>query len=559
MKLNYYVKVFSVSVALSSGVVSADTTGSNQILNYSWMNAVINKTPVISGACPSIETDIYRDGFKVARQKSFYLNLGASGIKWFPNTAKWASVGVGPVKNSFGVYFTDINKLEELPSVKAKRIPDNLEEINKWKVADSAYWESQGGVSFYLGASVTPVDIGVMAVATGGWVNFLQKTGPNKVYVEMSKKKIHSVSLNLGGGVGVNVVNISVEKAFENSNGFAYEFTLDNQENIESFERFMAGDITKAQELSKFKNSGVAKIEAMSESRVGLSKSFGIATPVIPILSFKISNERAYDKMEEDTVWDEKVMKDTGIYIKQRDIAVVGQQVKEARSFIGGKILNEVPDIEGVVKSSEKLYGNFKFAYQSNWGQEHRLRKYISKVKALTGLVEETCARVPAFKDTLGFNQVVLDVNWSDEYVREIMGIGNSKTNILQKIKSLAQSYQSLADEDKSNSNLCAVLDNDNYDDNCTTSNSAKVERIFKNIEVYSDNMNKSYKSDRKEFAKNLAKLGEEVWKSPFVFKAFFEKGKLCGQEFKFEVSGQRISRLLINKKFINTPDCANL
>jgi hypothetical protein len=555
MKLNYYVKTLSIFAIVASGAASADVTGNSESINYTWMNAVINKTPVVSAACPSIETDVYGAGFKVARSTSFYGSLSASRARWFPNNAQWASVGVGPVRNNFGVYYTDIDKLSELADVKEKKLPDNYEEINKWKVSDSAYWESQGGVSLYIGTGISPIDIGVFAVATGGWANFLQKTGPNKVYVEMSKKKIRSVSI----GAGLGVPNIGLGKAFEDSRGFAYEFTLDNQENIESFERFMAGDVTKAQELSKFKDSGVNKISDLSDSRVGLTRSFGMATPFIPILSFKTSSENAYDHSEENSVWDEKSMKDTGIYIKQRNIYLLGEQFKEARSFIGGRTLSEVPGLEGISNKTEKLYGSFKFTYQSNWGQERRLRKYISKVKSLTGLVEETCARVPSFKDTLGFNQVNLEVSWSDEYVREILNLRKSNTNLLNKIKTLALHYQASTDGDKSVSNICSVIDNDNYDDTCTASNSDKVESIFKNLQAYSDNMNKTIKTDRKEFSKNLAKFGEEVWKSPAVFKAFYEKGKLCGQDFKFEVSGQRLTRHLIDQKFAYSAACASL
>lgn len=546
--MKIFVKALSICTVLSSGVVNAEAIGSSWFINYNWMNAVINKTPAQGAACPEIVTDVYGDGFKVALEKSFYASISGSGAKWFPKTQQWAGVGVGPVKNSFGIYFSDINKLSELAEEKEKKLPNNYEEINRWKVTDSAYWESQGGVSLYLGTGIFPIDVGVFAIATGGWANFLQKTGPNRVYVEMSKKKIRSISL----GVGIPGPSINIEKAFENSNGFAYEFTLESQDAIESFERFMAGDVTKAQDMSKFKDSGVMKISDMSEAKISSSRSFGLATPFIPIISFKTSSAHAYDHFEEDSVWDEKIVKDAGIYVKQRNTSIMGQQVKEVRSFIGGRVTAEAPSPEGTTHT-ERLYGNFKFSYQSNWGQEKRLRKYIGKIKALTGLVDETCAKVPAFKDSLGFNQVSLEVKWSDSYVKELIGRGKSKESLLPKIKSMAQSYQLRKDD----SNICSFIDNDKYDDTCTDSTSAKVENIFNNLEIYSAKMNKSYGVDKKEFAKNMAKFGEEVWKSPFVFKAFFEKGKRCGQDFKYEVSGQRLSRHSIDQKFVGTADCA--
>lgn len=547
MKIGNYGKAFLLTTALFSNVTLADSISGTGFINYTWLNAVVNQTPVEPSACPEINTDIYGAGFKVALQRSFYGTATLTGSRWFPKSEIWASVGVGPVYNSFGIIFGNIQNISELPAEKEKRLPDNYEEIKSWKVTDSAYWESQGGASFYLGTGITPIDIGVFAVATGGWVNYLQKTGPNRVYVEMSRKKIKSVSF----GVGVNRPNISIEKVFENSNGFAFEFILDNQESIEAFERFMAGDMTKAQDLSKRKTTGVNKISDLSAFKNGLTRSFGLATPFIPFLSYKKSSERAYDHSEENSVWDESLVKDTGIFVKQRNHFLVGQQLKEVRSFTGGKVTNTSPGLNGK-SQTENLFGNFKYAYQSNWGQERRLRKYISKVKALTGLVEETCARVPSFEDSLGFSQVILEVNWSDSYVKELIDLKSKDTKLLEKIKLLALNEE----KNQVSNELCNILDNDNYDDTCTQNSSNKVITIFKNLEKYSANMKKSYSADKKEFTKNLTKFGEEVWKSPSVFKAFYEKGKVCGQDFKFEISGLRLTRHAVDKKFAYTEDC---
>ena len=571
MRMNYCAMLLSVSLLFSSGVAysSSVTPRGGFFVNYNWMNAVVNKTPVVPSACPTVETDIYGNGFKVARQKSFYGNIMGTLSKWFPKDKQWASVGVGPTKSSFGIYFTDIDQLKELSQVKEKRLPDNFNEINKWKVSDSAYWESQGGVSFYLGTGIVPFTVGIFAVATGGWVNFLQKTGPHKVYVEISRKKVKSISLNGGAGIPANWpirypgLNVSVGKAFEKSKGFSYEFNLDSPENIEAFERFMAGDMTKAQELSMSNASGITKISDITDSRVGTSIGFGITIPYIPIFSFKTSIEHGYDVMEEDNTWNEVAINNSGVYIKQRNVFLAGHLVKTARSFTGGKTLKDAPDEEGGMSHTEKIFGNFKYSYQSNWGQERRLRKYLRKVKELTGLVSETCVKVPSFKDSLGFNQIDLQLDLSDEYLREIIGVEKTKSNLLQKIKTSAQNYQML--EDNLSSSVCQKGDlnddgdDDSYDESCRNSSSEKISNIFKNLEEYSLKMNQTIDTDRKQFAKYLAKFGEEIWKSPFVFKAFYEKGKICGERFKFEVSGQRISRHFIDQQFVNTPACSKL
>jgi len=546
---------FLLSAMLASTGINASTINETGFINYTWMNSVINKTPAENTSCPSIDTDIYGAGFDVALQKGFTLSLGASGSKWFPKISEWASVGIAPTKNSFGVFFSNIKKLNELNKEKEKHLPNNFEELTNWKVSDSAYWESQGGVSFYLGTGIFPVDAGTFMIATGGWASFLQKTGPNKVYVELSRKKIRSLSF----GVGILGPSLSVEKVFENSHGFAYEFTLDNMQNIEAFERFMAGDVTKAQELIKSKHSGISKVSDLLDSRIGTLSSFGISTPYIPIISYKSFNERAYEVSEESSVWDEKSINDSGIYIKQRNFTIFGQQINESRSFAGGKLITETKAIDETQNKSDKLYGNFKFSYRSSWGQELRLRKYLNKVQALTGLTDETCVRIPKFDDTLGFNQIQLEVDWSDSFLKNLIFQEESNFSLLQKIKEKALKFEHISQLDKADLTACENLDGESFNDNCAFTDTNQVSHIFSNIEGYVKNMSHSSLNDNKIFARNLSKIGEEIWKSPFVFKAFYEAGKVCGQEFKFEVSGQRLSRHKVNQKFINSAACESL
>ncbi|MFN8370929.1 MAG: hypothetical protein U0T83_09945 [Bacteriovoracaceae bacterium] len=440
------------------------------------------------------------------------------------------------------------------------RLPDTAEELAKWKVKDAAYWEDQGGVSFYLGAGYFPADLGIFAVATGGWANYLQKTGPNKIYVERSKKNIKSVTFS----ANVPLASLSESKIKESSVGFSYEFTLDNEANIEAYERFMAGDMTKAQELAEVPNSGVMKISDILDNRTISSRgvAFGLFLPfpftfTRQLLSLKISSDTSYEHFEENSVWDEKLVKDLGSYEKKKSSRLMGKMLSTNRSFVGGETVTDVPGADTRVVTN-KLFGIFKYSYQSTWGQEDRLRKYVARVKSLTGLTEETCVNVPEIDNSLKFNQVVLQLGLSPEYLKEIIGKGKSdQGEFLNKIERLAQAYYS---QDK-NGSVCAVpADRDNveanYDDTCSATTSKSITKIFANLREYAANMNAAYGDDKSEFTKNLVKFGKEVWSSPFVFKAVYEKGKVCGEEFTYEVSGQRITRHYLTKKFVYSPAC---
>lgn len=540
-----------LALVLQTGAHAADyKSGNSAFINYDWMNKIINKTETPKGACPVLEVDTYKGGFKLALEKSFYGSIGASASKWFPANTQWASVGVSPVLNTFGILFTEVENEDQISEAKKKNLPKTAEELESWNVSDAAYWESQGGVSLYVGTGIDPVNVGVFAVVTGGWTNYLQKTGNNKVYVERAKKNIKSISF----GAGISYPNISLEKVAEAASGSSFEFVLDSNEAVEAFERYMAGDTTKADELSKFSDRGVLKIANNSQRKLTNARSFGVATPFVPVLSFKASVEKSYDRTEENTVWDEDTIKDTGIYTKQRNTRIFNKHFKLSRSFMGGRTFVDVPAKEGR-KIEEKVYGNLKYSYMSDWGQERRLRKYISKAKALTGLAEETCTRVPSLENSLGFNQVVLEVNMSDEYMRQIMNSQKSGSKLLDKIKASALAYQS----NKALGDICENQDDDEVqdaNDTCVNNTPAKIEAIFSKINEHASKMESTFATDKKEFAKNVAKLGEQIWKSPFVFKAFFEKGKACGQEFKFEVSGKRISRHVVDQKWIASDAC---
>lgn len=529
------------------------TTGNGGNINMDWMNKVINKTPANPGSCPSLEVDTYRDGFKVARQRSFWGSYGVSASKWFPKDELWASVGVSPLKNSFGILSSNVDTLEQVDQTAAKKLPYEASEVANWRISDSAYWESQGGVSFYVGAGIDPVQVGIFAVATGGWVNYLEKTGNTKVYVERAHKNIKSVAFS----AGISFPNFSVEKIVEDSTGYSYEFNLDQPSTVEAFERFMAGDTTKAQELTKIKNSGVTKISDTLGRRQAFSKNFGVSTPIIPLISFKMKSEQSFDHSEETSVWDEKISKDYGMYVKQRSTRILGLHRQVVRSFMGGKSVKDLPNFEteNTRSVTENLFGTFKYSYQSDFGQEHRLRSYISQVSQLTGLDRETCVSVPSLQNTLGFNQVVLEVKWKDAYVREILGLGRTP-GVLNKVKALALSYEAKRSAQDNCSQYSNFYGADSYDNNCDSNSDVAVSAVFAKLNGYAKTLKTSYTTDKKLFAQTMAKFGQEIWKSPFAFKAFFEVGKACGQDFTFEVSGQRITQHLNAQKFEYSEAC---
>ena len=546
--------MLALPAAHASEVGNNMSNGCGWYLNYDWLNQIVNKTPVKDGVCPTLDVDRYGDGFRTALQTSFYGTVSASISKWFPKSEVWASLSIGPMINNFGIISSNITSMDQLDAEKAKKLPLTANELSRWKVKDSAYWESQGGVAFYLGAGKDPVGVGAFVVATGGWANYLEKSGPNKVYVERAKKYVKSVNL----GTGVSLVSVGAELAVEKAKGFNYEMDLTSAVNQQAFERFMAGDTTKAYELSQIEGSGIKKIADTSLSKFGRGFGASLSTPYIPIISLRASTGKDYNHEEELSIWDEHVVKDYGVYTRQSSSRLVGLHKKKATSFKGGVV--QLDTGSGDKKtSSTKFYGNFKHAYQSDWGQEGRLGNQVDYARDISGTngMPETCVNVPNLKKSLGYNQVILQMNLSDEYMRAILGM-SAGPEFLAGIEANARvmdtQARDLADCSSAGGSVSAEGPmTTNTEHACRTSS---VSSAFSSIRKAIAKINSSVDRDKSGFAFGMANLGKAIWSNPSVFRAFLEKGKSCGMDFNFEVSGQRLSRFYKQSKYDYSPSC---
>ena len=546
-----FASLLAVPVAHANQIGENMNQGYGWYLNYDWLDQVVNQTPVRDGACPEVDTDRYRDGFRTAMQTSFYGNVSASISRWFPHPELWASFSVGPMVNNFGIISSNITSLSQVQAEKAKKLPLTVQELSKWKVKDSAYWESQGGLAFYMGAGIDPVSVGVFAVATGGWANYLEKTGEDKVYVERAKKYVKSVDV----GGGVSLLSVGAETEVEKANGFNYEFTLNNSAAQEAFERFMAGDTTKAYELSQIEGSGAKKIADTSLTKFGRSFGVSLSTPFIPVISLRSSTGKDYNHEEELSIWDEHVVKDYGVYTKQSSSRFGGLHTKKATSFKGGATTTDVGTGTDK-KTTSVFYGQFKHAYQADWGQEGRLRGQVDYALDISGTkgMPETCVRVPDTDGSLGYNQVILQMNLSDQYMREIVGMGTSGPSFLAKLEYQATAMDAQARRD-------ADCDSP-YDHNNQAANPAcsrpSVSSGFSTIRKAAAQIKASVGKNKNAFSQAMANFGGAVWSNPAIFRVFLEKGRNCGMDFSLEVSGQRLSRFNRASHYDYNDRCVN-
>ena len=543
----------AMSVATSYAGINDAKQGHGESANYDWFNQIVNNTPADGNI---VEADAYRfhAGYKVALQTSFYGSLSASLSKWYPTSEIWTSIAVGPMVNSFGIIFTKVDNLDQMDAAKNKNLPLSVQELTNWNSGDSAYWESQGGITMYAGFGTGIVGLGTFAVASGGWANYLEKTGPSTVYVERAKTKIDSITF----GASVGPVNMGMDQVVESAKGLNFEYNFDIPGASDAFERFMAGDVANSMELSKNLNSGVRKVADTNSRMSGRAFSIGLATPIIPLFSFKASKGSDLNHEEEITSTDEIIVKDYGVYKKSKVLRLlVANHRKETTMFKGG--VTTVTAGNGDQRNStEKIYGNFKYTYQSDFGDESKLNDKIKYAKFISGLTaeRETDVSVPAISNSLKFNQVILEMNLSDEYLREIIGTGKSAAGFLDRMQERAKANDARA---RSTIN-CNQMNNSGeggtvqVDPMCQL---PSVESVFKKLKDDANQIRSGLSAaDKKGFSQAMADFGKAVWSHPGVFSAFYETGRSCGVELKFEVSGERITRFAQSAKHAYKETC---
>lgn len=526
---------FSVTTA-NAGINDAKP-GYSTHANYDWFNQVVNNTPATGDV---VDVDVNQTGYKVALQTSFYGSISGSLAQWYPASEIWTSIAIGPMVNSFGIIFTKVDNLDQMDAAKDKTLPLNVQALTNWNSGDSAYWESQGGITFYAGFGTGIVGLGTFAVASGGWANYLEKTGPSTVYVERAKMKIDSISF----GANVGPVNMGMEEVVASAKGLNFEFNFDIPGSSEAFERFMAGDVANAMLLSKDLNSGVRKVSDTNSRMSGRAFSIGIATPIIPLFSFKATKTNDVNHEEEIASTDEIIVKDYGVYKKSKVLRlVVANHRKETTLFKGG--VTSVTTGSGDQRyTTEKMYGNFKYSYQSDFGTEDKLNDKINYAKTISGLANEreTSVTVPQVTNSLKYNQVILEMNLSDDYLREIIGNGKTSAGFLDRMQERAQANHSrtMSTIDCNQVSL-GEGGQTNTDPMCQL---PSVESVFKKLKESAQQIRSGLTlADKKGFSQAMANFGKVVWSHPGVFSAFYETGRACGVELKFEVSGERITR----------------
>lgn len=511
--------ILLLSLALSSAPIMAQSkptysTSNSQYLDIDFIPGFINnqKNPTSEDSCPTVELATVDEGYRFNIVKSYYASVGAGTSSWFPELGQWTSAGLGLIKSSYVGYFGNVLPGQDKKEVrKTRRIPRKAEKLAPWNVGDAIFWDSTGGVSFNIGTGISPFYVGANFVAKGSWSHYVEKTGPNKVYVGVNKKKIRS--LGLSGGI--SYLGASQNRIKEWATGLSYELDLTSPEVQEAYADLVRGRFNNVQELEAANHPGVTKIGDLEKFKVGFTRGYGSGLPYVPLLSFRRSKARHAEVESQVFTWEASEKTNKGIFLKNHNYRIVGLHHKRLHSFEAGvKEIEEMDwDNDRKVQRNEE-FANLVYKYEADFGRDNKLGRAFKKFKKVTG--QNHCLNIPDIDQSIGFNQIEYKLSWSKEM-----------------INSFKKNYLSW------------------------TQNMRLEESLSKRLTKINDlreELNKE--EDKVERSKIWSKIGEKIWKKPEVFTFFKNKIEECGGKISFEVSGENIKKIYTESSYEAKESC---
>ncbi|MCP4914171.1 MAG: hypothetical protein GY909_13750 [Oligoflexia bacterium] len=506
-------------ILLASGAVYAQnkpiySNSNSQYLEANFIPGFINKqeNPTSLDECPTVELADSNEGYDFNIVKNYYVSLGAGKSSWFPELGQWANAGLSLIKGSYvGYYGTMLPNQTKKEIKETRRIPRKAEGLEPWNVGDAVFWDSQGGVSFNIGTGISPFHVGANFVAKGSWSHYVEKTGPNKIYVGVTKRKIRSMAIQ----GGISYLGASANKIKEWATGLSYELELDTPEVREAYKDLVKGRFNAIQELEAAEHPGVNKIADIEKYKTGFSRSYGSGLPYIPLLSFRRSKERHAEVEDLIFAWDATQKTSKGIYVKSHNYRIVGLNHKRTHNFEAGHKDIEEMDWQNNrrVKRKEE-FSNFTYKYEADFGRDNKLGRAFKKFKKVTGL--NHCLNIPDIDQSIGYNQIEYKLSWSKEMINSF------------KMNFLAWTENMRLEE-----SLSKKL--------------AKINELREELNQEEDNIKKS---------KIWAKIGEKIWKKSEVFSFFKNKIEECGGKISFEVSGENIKKIYTESSYEAQESC---
>ena len=296
-----------------------------------------------------------------------FLSLNKSIPKVTPKNFDWTMVGLFPIYSSYVKYDKTFDNSADFENFTAK-IPREASQINDWKIGDSIYYNTIGGVGMFLSAGLGTVGLGPKVYVEGGYSVYVEKKSEAEVFVELRKVFTKSISL-LSGTWGVFVEKA---KAIEKTNGINFLIDLSTPKGVEVYEKLVrAGRADFAQQDT----TGVVRVGDVTSKKVTDENKAAIVTPFIPFIELLSSRSVTFLNEHRTNKWDQVT-----------DLTFIEHSRRGSHRFFKNKgeftrSLNLVADANGDINS-----GSFTVFSKRNHFKSKSLKKMLKKVTRYTGL-----------------------------------------------------------------------------------------------------------------------------------------------------------------------------
>lgn len=448
------------------------------------------------------------------------------------------AVGLFPVLSTY-VQFTGYARTEsEADSFRYRRVPYSADDISKWREGDAATYEPQGGVAILAGGGNPLFGVYGKYIVTGGFRVFLEKKEADRVYVEIRSTNTKDLSI-VYGGLALNAQK-GVQR--ELSEGYAYEFRLDNPVARKAYEDFLKGHIVPAQEFASDYDSGISRNSRVDGNKVKEYASFYFGTPFIRIVGVAGATESLFHKEVRENLSGVEEMQ-WAANLSFNDIIFFG---KKRRYVEGFSAQGATSTVDGEPATSN-MSGEAFYERRANFGSVESLNEVLQELLESTGL---DLLKVKMLgKGAVGYTEVRLSVVFQEDFIQHLIAHPGELDRYMWEALQTYSASEKAAEYERDQNNNDNSPSVDNPRDKITDAFIAMKKSLSKMASALRS-------GNTKEYLKVYADFGREMWRDPNIFRVIFNEAQKCGLTADFEVSGRKISRYLKRFSWLKKETC---
>ena len=503
-----------------------------------------------------LEYGHYDNGFKVIRSMKYHIGMGV-GSTISHGDLSWLGVsfGVSAVKSGEVVFtrYVAPNKnnsiLKNYKKIR-KKIPFKAAEFSHWNLGESVSYLTEGGVLLKAGVGFKPLfGIGTKYLLSGGWKYYIKKVTCDSIILKVLKTKVRTGSAHSG----TLFVTLTASQMKNMGNGFKYSINLSNEVAVKAYEEALTGKMDLLQELAADPlEQSVTRVESVKVSTQGRRKKLSLG---IPYLFLRKQSARLYQYQDIEFYKNQtEKISHYGIYLRDKKSTTITKHKNRQVVFYGG--IAELKDNANNMLTND-YSGVFGFSYENDWGKAWKLNSAINEINVDSGLNNYTKARLPqgiVGKTKLGYIEVNTKVKFPKKYLDSLMEMSavNDHAFDVHRERSLKALEKYLSDNNDPDrlcpANLGSTSISERGVKRCSKKLKKEINIAYKIITSSLQRMYLILKTDKKEFAHSIARMGERMVKNRFIFQEFFKLGKKCGVSLQYKIFGTEIS--YFNKNF---------